>query len=467
MDQLRPIFWGQGMFLQPQHFQQQDCYHEARLRGYFHWLYPFCWGVKSLVIDEPALRNFMFDIEQCELVTWDGTIVRFQGETLPSNARIVPRAFEQALDSGGKPLGVFLGLKRRQWEEENAHLRPEIGRNAAAGEQQRRYSLQELETPDLFSENAQNSSLQYLMHEVRLLFDQDAAVRSEDYEVVKIAEVLRGAEGQGAVLSRRYIPPSLSVLTSPVLAGMLKEIRDLLTAKGREFTEYKRQHRIQSMEMGARETAYLLITQMLNRYIPLFHHHLEVQETHPSVLYALLRQLVGELSTFSETISVLGGPLPAYRHDQLWECFNAAIQVTKELLNELTKGPEYVVPLVFDGEYFAANLERRFFEGNNHYYLAIKVDIPPRDLERLLTETGKVCSREEMGALRQRALPGLMARYLEKPPEELPHRVHSSYFELDHHGNLWKRIEQRQNIAVFCQLPPEKTEMQLMVIFES
>src|SRR5262245_60315560 len=112
MDQLRPIFWGQGMFLQPQHFQQQDCYHEARLRGYLHWLTPFCWGVKSLVINEPALRNFMFDVEQCELVTWDGTLVRFQGEALPSNAKIRPRSFEQALEPGGRPLGVFLGLKR-------------------------------------------------------------------------------------------------------------------------------------------------------------------------------------------------------------------------------------------------------------------------------------------------------------------------------------------------------------------
>src|SRR5215510_14338624 len=55
MGPLRPIFWGQGMFLQPQHFQQHDCYHEARLQRYLHWLFPFCWGVKSLVINETAL----------------------------------------------------------------------------------------------------------------------------------------------------------------------------------------------------------------------------------------------------------------------------------------------------------------------------------------------------------------------------------------------------------------------------
>jgi type VI secretion system protein ImpJ len=69
MEPLRPIFWGQGMFLQPQHFQQQDGYHEARVRRYLHWLAPFAWGVKSLVIREAALQNFVCDIERCELVT--------------------------------------------------------------------------------------------------------------------------------------------------------------------------------------------------------------------------------------------------------------------------------------------------------------------------------------------------------------------------------------------------------------
>ena len=223
MEPLRPIFWGQGMFLQPQHFQQQDCYHGARLRRYLHWLYPFCWGVRSLSINETALRNFMFEIEQCELVTWDGTIVRFQGEALPSNARIVPRSFEGALDPGGRPLNVYLGLKRLQWEEENIYSRSELADNATGVEKHRRFSLQEAETPDLFARDGQHTSLQYLLHEVRLFFEQDAAVHSQDYELVKIAELLR--EGQGAVLSKRYIPPSLSVYSSPVLAGMLKEIR--------------------------------------------------------------------------------------------------------------------------------------------------------------------------------------------------------------------------------------------------
>jgi hypothetical protein len=53
-----------AMFLPPQHFQQQDCYHEARLRRYLHWLAPFAWGIKSLVIRESALQSFVCDIER-------------------------------------------------------------------------------------------------------------------------------------------------------------------------------------------------------------------------------------------------------------------------------------------------------------------------------------------------------------------------------------------------------------------
>jgi type VI secretion system protein ImpJ len=466
MDQLRPIFWGQGMFLQPQHFQQQDGYHEARLRRYLHSLYPYCWGIKSLVIHQAALQNFRLEIERCELVTWEGTIVEFQGESSASNAHLLPRSFEEAMDPGGKPLEVYLGLKHLRREEPNLAVQNAATGTIAGPDRRRRFSLQEVTTPDLFAPPGQDCALQYLMYEVQVLFGDEIGT-THDCELVKIGELERTTDGRGANLSRRYIPPCLTVHASPVLDAMLKDIRDLLTAKGREFLDYKRQRRVQTLEMGTRETGYLLIMQTLNRYIPLFHHHLEVQETHPCLLYALLRQLVGELSTFSETISVLGGPLPPYRHDRLWECFDAAVQVTKALLDELAKGPEYVVPLTFDGEYFAASLDRKFFTGNNHYYLSIRVDIPPRELERLLTGTGKVCSREEMEALRQRALPGLMVRYLDSPPEDLPRRAHCHYFEIDHHGTLWQRLEQRQNIAVFCQVPPEKTEMQLMVLFDS
>jgi type VI secretion system protein ImpJ len=244
MEPLSPMFWGPGMFLQPQHFQQQDRYHEARLRRYVHWLTPFGWGVKSLVINETALQHYRLEVEQCELITWEGTLIRFQGDTLPGNATIAPRSFEDVLDASGAPLGIYLGVKRLRGEAHNARSDVAQRAYATAGAMPPRFSLREVETPDLFAADGEPYAVHYLMYDMQLVFEPDAQVSTHEYDLVKIAEVLRAAEGPGAVLSRCYIPPALAVPASPVLTGMLKELRDLLTAKGRELTDYKHQRRI-------------------------------------------------------------------------------------------------------------------------------------------------------------------------------------------------------------------------------
>ena len=148
----------------------------------------------------------------------------------------------------------------------------------------------------------------------------------------------------------------MTVQSDPVLETITKEIRDLLTAKAREIFQYRRRRGEQMVELGTRDLGYLLMTQTLNRYVPLFHHYLEGGEAHPYTLYALLRQLVGELSSFSETVSVLGAregdeAIPPYRHDQLWLCFDLAARRVKELLNELTTAPIGDILLKYDGAF--------------------------------------------------------------------------------------------------------------------
>jgi len=477
MEPLRPIFWGQGMFLQPQHFQQQDWYHDARLRHFFHLFLPFCWGVKSLTLNEPALQNFLFEVEQCELVTWDGTVLRFRGSSLPSNARIEPRSFEQELDPGGKPLSVYLGLRRLQLEEDN--LRPHTattasGNGAVNGGDHRRYFLEETETVDFYASGDPPSQLQYLVHDVHVLFDVPTS-RSQDYELVKIAEVLRSPDGRGGMLSKRYIPPAVTVSSDPVLETMVKEIRDLLTAKGQEIWHYRRRRGEQMVELGSRELGHLLMVQTLNRYIPLFHHYLEQGETHPYVMYALLRQVVGELSSFSETVSVLGAregeeTIPPYRHDQLWPCFSFATRRVKELLNELTTAAIGDILLEYKPElrFFTADLKPEFFSGDNRYYLAIKTDVKPSEMFTILQEVGKITSREEMPKIMHTFISGLTIEPLEAPPQELVMRAHYRYFEIDQRSPHWQQIQRRQNIAVHStnqnRLSPE-TEIRLLVIY--
>ncbi len=467
MERLRPLFWGQGLLLQPHHFQQQDDYHDARLHNLFRIFSPFCWGVNSLRINEASLQNFVFEIESCEIVTFDGSLLRFGADFQPATARLAPRSFEHDFDPSGKPLSVYIGVRRLQYGEGN------IGsvngdRNTAGAGVHRRYILEESEVADLAAGNDHICQVQYLVHDTQLLFDV-AAERSQDYELVKIAEIMRAADGKGGMLSKQYIPPSITVKSSPVLEGILRELRELLTAKGRELGSYTT-HGRQGVELGTRDLGQVLIVQTLNRYIPLFHHYLEAGRLHPEAMYALMRQVVGELATFSQSVSVLGARdggdgLPHYQHTQLWPCFSLASERIRQLLNELTTAPIGDVLLKHDGEYFSAALDQQFLTGDNRYYLAIRSDLTPAQLYKLLQETGKITSREDMPMLQKSFLFGLRIEVLESPPEELLMRAHYRYFLVDQRSEHWQKIRRQGNIAVYSTALAPETEMRLLTVW--
>lgn len=470
MELLRPLFWGQGMLLQPQHFQQQDHYHEGRLHRYF-WLFsPFSWGVHRLRLNEAGLQNFVFEIENCETLTFDGSLLRFGAEANPATARIAPRSFEHDLDPSGKPLAVYLGVRRLQAGESNVSSLNGAGSNGVqdGAAVRRRFLLEESEVPDVSVGSDHTCQVQYLIHDTQILFDV-AAERAQNYELVKLAEINRSPDGKGGVLSKQYIPPSITIKSSAVLETMLKEMRDLLTAKARELGTYSHRGGKDSPELGARDLGYLLMVQMLNRYVPQFHHHLETGHDHPEVLYLLLRQLVGELSTFSQTTSVLGergdDALPAYQHTDLWPCFSLATERARDLLNELTTAPVGDILLKHDGEFFAAALDQHFLTGDNRYYLAIRCDLSAAQLYKLLQDTGKITSRADMPNLQKSFLFGLTLGVLESPPEELRMRAHYRYFLVDQRSPHWQRIAQQRNIAVYSSALPPDTEMRLLAIW--
>jgi type VI secretion system protein ImpJ len=467
MERLRPLFWGQGLLLQPQHFQQQDDYHDARLHNLFRIFSQFSWGVNSLRLNEAGLQNFVFEVESCEIVTFDGTLLRFGADFQPSTARLTPRSFEHDFDPSGKPLSVYVGVRRLQYGESNVGSFSGNGNNSAAGSY-RRYVLEESEVPDVSAGNDHTCQVQYLVHDAKILFDV-AAERSQDYELVKIAEVIRSAEGKGGIVSKQYIPPTIAVRSSGVLEGILRELRELLTAKGRELGSYTPRGG-QRVELGARDLGQVLIVQTLNRYIPLFHHHLEAGRIHPEAMYALMRQLVGELATFSQTVSVLGARddgdgLPHYQHTQLWPCFSTAAERIRQLLNELTTAPIGDVLLKYDGGSFTGNLDQQFLTGDNRYFLAIRDDRPPAELHKLLQDTGKITSREDMPKLQKSYLFGLTIQVLESPPDELVMRAHYRYFLIDQRSEQWQKIRQQGNIAVYSTAFPPATEIRLLAIW--
>jgi len=459
----RPLFWHQGLLLQPQHFQLADLCSQSLLEPVYAFLGPHFWGVGERQIHEAALGNRSFEVRRGEFLFPDGTYAVF-----PGNAVVEPRSFDDAWVEGGKPFTVLVGLKR--WNDGGQNVAVLAGPQRTVDVTSRFVTAADPEeVPDLH-QNGPTAQVKRLRYLLKIFWETEREELGE-YVLIPLAQLER--MGEEIRLSSRFVPPSLTITSSEILLAVIKEIRDAVAARAHQLEEYKRQRGVHTAEFGARDMVYLLALRSLNRYVPLLFHSTETRQVHPWSVYGMLRQLIGELSSFSTTIDLLGEQedgtprLPAYDHWDLWGCFAAAQALITQLLDEITAGPEYVILLAYDGTYFAADLPPKVFEGRNRFYLVVETEADPKFVVQSLTTTAKLSSREVLPLLIARALSGAAIKHLDTPPQELPRRARSVYFQIDHHSDQWGYVQKGNNVALYWDNAPEDLKAEMMVVGRS
>ncbi|MBW2093710.1 MAG: type VI secretion system baseplate subunit TssK [Deltaproteobacteria bacterium] len=463
METRKPLFWHQGLFLQPHHFQLQDQYVQSLLLPYQRFIEPYLWGVAQVSVSSAALGNRSFELVKGEFLFPDGAHV-----SVPGNGLIEPRSFEDDWIEGDKPLNVYLGLKKWDASGENVTVLPELqGIGQVATRFVTKTDPDEME--DLYQPGpkAQIKSLNFVLR----IFWETEKDQLGDYLLIPVAQIER--QGEDLKLSERYVPPSLNMNSSENLLQLVKEIRDQLASRARQLEEYKTQNGVHTAEFGNRDMVFVLALRSLNRYVPLLYHYLESPQVHPWPVFGLLRQLIGELSSFSDQVNVLGDGadgtalLQTYDHQDLGRCFRSAQALITQLLDAITSGPEYVIRLVYDGTYFAAELPPAIFEGRNRFYLVLDTEADPTGLLQSIESVVKLGARESLPILIARALPGVGMEHLAVPPQELPRRSHSLYFQIDHHSDQWSPVEKGHNIALYWDDAPEDLTVEMMVVGRS
>jgi len=456
----KPLFWDQGILLQPQHFQLFDRTCQGLLSPYQKYLQPHFWGVGSMALRKSALGTRTFTLQDGEFLFQDGTFV-----SLSENGCVDSRAFDEAWVEGGKPFTVYLGLRKWRDTEKNVTVLTSLETVSTVSTRFVTTSSHE-EIKDLHA-GGPEGQVKRLRFALKIFWETELNQLGE-YELVPLAQLEKfGAEIR---LSEDFIPPSLSCVASPTLQTLIREIRDQVTARGYQLEEHKSKRGIQTAEFGSRDMVYFLALRSVNRYVPLLCHYSEAEQIHPWHLYGILRQLIGELTSFSERVNVLGElqdgkkVLPEYDHRNLYNCFSAAQDMISHLLDEITAGPEYVIRLAYDGTFYAADLKPAIFEGRNRFYLAVKTEEDSKTVLQALEEIAKLSSREHLNMLVSRSLPGIGLQHLQIPPQELPRRTNTVYFAINHHDDQWAAITKNYCLALYWNSAPADIEIELMVV---
>jgi len=456
----RSLFWHQGLFLQPQHLQLADLHAQSLLTPVYRYLCPYPWGIGEVEIQTAALDNLNFNLVRGSFVFPDMTYA-----ALPGNAIIEARSFDEAWVEGGKPLSVYLGLKKWNENGENVTVLPQLSNLADVNT--RFVTTADPEEVQDLHHNGPPAQVQRLHHVLKVFWDTEKDQLGE-YQLIPVAQLER--TGERVVLSEKFIPPALTIRSSDVLVRLIVDIKDQIASRGRQLESYKRDRGIHTAEFGARDMVYLLALRSLNRYIPFIEHVLASNHAHPWNVYGLLRQMIGELSAFSEQVDFMGELLDGsqgvlgYDHRSLYGCFAGARAIITKLLDEITAGPEYAFQLLFDGTYYATELTPAIFEGGNRFYLIFETETDPQTVLRSLETITKLSSRESLPLLIAKALPGIKLEHLSAPPQELPRRAQAIYCQIDHHSDQWSEVQKGHNIALYWDTAPEDLKVELMVV---
>jgi len=457
---LRQICWHQGLFLQPQHLQHMDLFHQSRMSTLMKIGHPFFYGVAMLEINEGALSNDVFEVINGEFLMKDGSFVDY-----PDEAILPARSFSADWKDRHKPFSIYVGIRKMNPKGGNVTMVSE--QNPDSNVDTRFLSSAKAESVADYHMDGPPASIKQLSH-VMKLFWQNEIDDAEDYELMQIAEVV--SDGGATILSPTYIPPSVHIGSSPVMLRALKEIRDELSSRIRQLEDYKLPAGTSGTAVDSRSISFLMAIQILSQYVPMLFHYIGAPTLHPFFAYGVLRQLIGGVSTLSTRVSFLGETdqgeklLPEYAHENLGECIQSAYKLIVQLMNELTVSSETIIRFEKQqANQFYATLPEGAAQAKNIYIsLITKQNI--EDILDSFLNRAKIGSEDQVKIYAERSLPGLSLVFLKSQPEGVPRRPNSSYFLVDKRHFAWKGVVEKNNIMLSWDGAPEDLKVDIIAV---
>jgi type VI secretion system protein ImpJ len=446
MSMTSKVLWGEGLFLRPQHFQQQDQYHEHRLHESVKALHPYAWGVSHLQLDRDALVNNTLRVLELALIFPDGEIYNAPGDDE------LPEALDLSELAQGQQVVTFYAALP-SFKHFGGNFSPSGQPNNAA-----RYSQGTLETPDLYTQAAR-AELTFLKKMLRLVSETEPRDSYVNFPLVRLRRVSTG----GYETDPAFVPPSLSIRSAPLLFLQLRRLMDALQAKVSALHGHHREPSKNVIEYrsGDMSTFWLLHTAS-SAFASLTHffHH---PALHPERLYQQLLGLAGSLMTFSKNYVL--ADLPTYQHNDPGPSFAQLHLIIRELLDTVISSKYFAVALTeTKPSYHHGMLDSGKIDAQTAFYLAVAADMPALELVDVVPLRFKIGAPDDVEKFVLSAMPGVRLAHAPQVPAAVPVRPDTCYFTLDSKGPMYERMLQAQSISIYVPSGMRDLKLELVAV---
>lgn len=420
------VVWSEGMFLNPQHFQQQDRYIERYIDSKCAALGAYAWGVHEFEVDQQLLKLGKISLLRGRGVLPDGTPFNFPDTDDAPPVLEVPRGIHNCV--------VYLGVPVRR--PGAVDVLPRDNTQGLA-----RYYSTEMQVRDVTTDGGDSQALDVAKLRLRLLLETDDL---SGYACVGLIRVAEARDDKDILLDEQYFATCLDCKAVSRLSGFVAELVGLLHHRGESIAGRLADAR----RGGTAEIADYMLLQLINRLEPFVNHLTTVKSLHPLELYAESLQMVGELSTFV-TKTKRPPTFPPYLHDNLQQTFMPVMAALRECLSMVYEQTAIALNLV-EKKYGirVSEIADRSILTTSMFVLAVRADVKDDVIRTRLPAQIKIGPVERIRQLVNAAMPGIAIKPLPVAPRQIPFRSGYTYFELDRHSEFWKELQQSGGFAL-------------------
>ncbi|MCM5679809.1 type VI secretion system baseplate subunit TssK [Schlegelella sp. S2-27] len=439
------LLWGEGLFLRPQHFQRQDAYHEWRLSQTARMLHPYAWGVRHLKLDTDALQAGVLRVLELQAVFPDGELYSAPGEDdLP------PPVSLESLPGASTETVFHLAI---------APLRS-VGSNFATEQENTdsgvRYFQRNEKAPDWYTD-AVEAEVAVLRKCPRLVAEHEP----RDHLVSLPALRLRRTSTGSFEVDGRFMPPCVTLQSSPALNLMLRRLLDVLQAKVDALYGFHREPSKNIIEFRSGDVASFWLLHTASSSFASLSHLLRHPGLHPERLFQNLLELAGALMTFSKGYTL--ADLPTYEHGNPGPAFARLDHIIRELLETVISTRYFSIALSETKPSFhLGRLDSEQLTPSTHLYLGVGAAMPPAELVESVPMRFKLGAPDDVDKLVLSAMPGVRLVHAPQVPAAIPVRPGSYYFTLEPRGALYERMLQAQAVSIY--VPQGWSELKLELI---
>lgn len=402
------VVWREGLFIRPQHFQQQDRYVQTSMMIMNKELHSNGWGFFDLQLDTSLLASGKLVLKSASGVLPDGELFSISSET---------KALTLDVKEGDSGKSVYLALPITMPHSDELYF---------DGEKvlQTRYVAHTTSSvPNINAGEESETDLLCAYQNFALMFEDEM---KKGYVGIKVTEIGAISSSGIVTIDDNYLPTYLHLHAAIPLVDKLKELMNMLEYRAQKLVEKLSDSSVQAAELGEH-----LMLQLLNKTESRLTFFMTQDRIHPSKLFLELVSFAGELAIFMKKGKRLEHQ-PVYLHQEQGASFEALFRELKEMLSMVLE--QNSLSLAIEKRkygIYVSQLNDKNLVDSSTFILAVSADLEGAKLTKLLMANLKVGSIETIRNLVNYHLAGFALKPLSVAPRQIPYRMNNIYFKLE------------------------------------